>query len=342
LGKFFDRLARDRAVQEQQYQQQQQDQFSREQQFQQIQSGQASMASTTTTTTQTQQNQQMNQQGSQQGLLPSMDIQQGTLLQTANKLTGNNNANQQPQQQQQQAQRGSSRPGQSSQQGQQGGGPGQGSFFSAFFGDKQGGQGGQSGGLGITQNTSNPYAKGGDKQGPRAGNQNPFGQKQQQQQQLQQQQQQQSMREQRQREEQMKQQQLAEKQERERIEYERQKLARPQNMMRSTDVSDKDLFEAELIKDLMDSYFNIVRRNILDTVPKSIMYYLVNDSKNRIQNELVAALYKEELFSELLEEGPQVASKRQHCQKMLDVLKKAHRILNEVRDFSVPEDKPKY
>jgi hypothetical protein len=136
-------------------------------------------------------------------------------------------------------------------------------------------------------------------------------------------------------------------------------------MMRSTDVSDKDLFEAELIKDLMDSYFNIVRRNILDTVPKSIMYYLVNDSKNRIQNELVQSLCKffffflfflfpfssltpipidkEELFGELLEEGPQIASKRQHCQKLLTVLQKAHRILNEVRDFSIPEEnKPKY
>jgi dynamin 1-like protein len=104
-------------------------------------------------------------------------------------------------------------------------------------------------------------------------------------------------------------------------------------MMRSTNVSDKDLFEAELIKDLMVSYFDIVRRNILDTVPKSIMYFLVNESKNRVQNELVAALYKEELFSELLEEGPQVASRRQACEQLLGVLKRAHLILNEVRDM---------
>ena len=76
----------------------------------------------------------------------------------------------------------------------------------------------------------------------------------------------------------------------------------------------------------MESYFTIVRRNVLDTVPKSIMYYLVNDSKNRIQNELVAALYKEDLFSELLEEGPQVANKRQRCQKLLEVLKRAHKL----------------
>lgn len=41
------------------------------------------------------------------------------------------------------------------------------------------------------------------------------------------------------------------------------------------------------------------------------MFYLVNDSKNRVQNELVEALYKENLFAELLEEGPQVAARRQ-------------------------------
>jgi hypothetical protein len=64
-------------------------------------------------------------------------------------------------------------------------------------------------------------------------------------------------------------------------------------------------------------------------------YFLVNDSKNRVQNELVAALYKEQLFSELLEEGPQVATRRQACSQLLDVLKRAHTILNEVRDMDV-------
>jgi hypothetical protein len=154
---------------------------------------------------------------------------------------------------------------------------------------------------------------------------NPFAQKQQQE----------SLMVARQREDEARRRESEEKEERERAEYERQKLAKPTNMMRSTDVSDKDLFEAELIKDLMDSYFSIVRRNVLDTVPKSIMFYLVNDSKNRVQNELVEALYKENLFAELLEEGPQVASRRQACSKMLDVLKRAHVILNEVRDMSV-------
>ena len=48
-------------------------------------------------------------------------------------------------------------------------------------------------------------------------------------------------------------------------------------------------------ENLLSSYFDIVRKNIQDTVPKAIMYFLVNASKENIQNELVRSLYKEEV-----------------------------------------------
>lgn len=70
-------------------------------------------------------------------------------------------------------------------------------------------------------------------------------------------------------------------------------------------------------------------------VPKSIMHFLVNSSKENIQNELVAALYKEELFDELLAESPAIAQRRSQCKEMIDMLRKAHEILNEVRDFQI-------
>ncbi len=43
---------------------------------------------------------------------------------------------------------------------------------------------------------------------------------------------------------------------------------------------------------LLGSYFNICRKNIGDTIPKSVMHFLVNESKFNLQNELVSALYK--------------------------------------------------
>jgi dynamin 1-like protein len=112
--------------------------------------------------------------------------------------------------------------------------------------------------------------------------------------------------------------------------------------------SDKENFEAELISNvfllpkidffvefLLVSYFDIVRKNVKDSVPKTIMHFLVNRSKEMIQNELVAALYREELFDDLLEESTLIAQRREETKKMMDYLKKAHEILNEVRDFQV-------
>ncbi|EGC29038.1 hypothetical protein DICPUDRAFT_51521 [Dictyostelium purpureum] len=113
-----------------------------------------------------------------------------------------------------------------------------------------------------------------------------------------------------------------------------EKLSQVPNVIRTNDdLNNREKFETELIRELLVSYFNIVKKNVKDSVPKSIMHFLVNQSKEHIQNELVAALYREELFDELLEESPQISSKRKSCKAMIEVLRKANDIINEIRDF---------
>jgi len=56
---------------------------------------------------------------------------------------------------------------------------------------------------------------------------------------------------------------------------------------------ERDHMEVELIQTLLTSYFNIVRKNVQDTVPKTVMHFLVNCAKDNIQNELVSQLYRE-------------------------------------------------
>ena len=46
-----------------------------------------------------------------------------------------------------------------------------------------------------------------------------------------------------------------------------------------------------------------MRKNLLDTVPKAIMHFLVNSVRANIQEELVIELYKEDEFKEMLREA---------------------------------------
>lgn len=91
--------------------------------------------------------------------------------------------------------------------------------------------------------------------------------------------------------------------------------------------------EISLIKTLLQEYFSIVRKSISDSVPKSIMFFLVNKSKDNLHAEFVRSLYKEELFEELLKEDDEVAQKRLATKKMLTVLLRAQDIINEVGEL---------
>jgi len=99
--------------------------------------------------------------------------------------------------------------------------------------------------------------------------------------------------------------------------------------------TEKEEAKIELIVTLLESYFEIVRKNIKDRVPKSIMFFLVNSSKEKMQNELVKELYKEEKFETLLEESEDVARKREDYKKKIKVLASTQKILDEVVDFKV-------
>jgi len=100
-------------------------------------------------------------------------------------------------------------------------------------------------------------------------------------------------------------------------------------------MSAREQGEVNIIKSLLKSYFSIVKKQIADQVPKAVMHFLVNQSKDRIQSELVSALYKEGEFEALLSESPEVAEKRRQCRDLLKVMKKAVEIVNEVRDIKI-------
>ncbi|KAG0332626.1 Dynamin- GTPase protein [Podila humilis] len=93
--------------------------------------------------------------------------------------------------------------------------------------------------------------------------------------------------------------------------------------------NEREDMETRLIRSLIVSYFNITRKSIQDLVPKAVMHLLVNHSRESVQNRLVATLYKEELFSDLLQEDDSLSAERAKCKAMLDVFKNAFSIINE-------------
>lgn len=90
--------------------------------------------------------------------------------------------------------------------------------------------------------------------------------------------------------------------------------------------------ECDLIKRLIKSYFNIVRKNIQDSVPKAIMHFLVNYIKDNLQSELVRQLYLRDEIDMLLEESEHIAMRRKEAQEMLQALTRASHVIGEIRE----------
>jgi len=93
--------------------------------------------------------------------------------------------------------------------------------------------------------------------------------------------------------------------------------------------------ETRVIQNLIFSYFNIVKKNISDLVPKTIMAFLVNESRKIAQSELVAQIYKTDNLESLLVEDPMVVEQRNRCKKTIEALKEAQLILVEVSKFDL-------
>lgn len=97
-----------------------------------------------------------------------------------------------------------------------------------------------------------------------------------------------------------------------------------------TQLTMREEMEIGLIRSLIASYFSIVRESIQDLIPKAIMHLLVNHSGQQVQNRLVSALYKPELFGELLDEDAALVAERTRVKMLLEAYRDAFRILSEV------------
>ncbi|EIN08035.1 hypothetical protein PUNSTDRAFT_144490 [Punctularia strigosozonata HHB-11173 SS5] len=92
-------------------------------------------------------------------------------------------------------------------------------------------------------------------------------------------------------------------------------------------LNERETMETEVIKLLIHSYFNIVKREMIDMVPKAITLTLVSYSKENLQRELLQELYKPDVLDDLMKESDYVVNRRKEVVSMVDALNKAEEIV---------------
>jgi replication fork clamp-binding protein CrfC len=87
--------------------------------------------------------------------------------------------------------------------------------------------------------------------------------------------------------------------------------------------TDKEKFEIEVMTTLIVSYFDIVRKKMMDLVPKTIMHFLVRESQRTCQQRLVSVLYRRERIDKYLAEDPALSARRKEFDQLVVTLRQA-------------------
>ncbi|CAJ1456356.1 unnamed protein product [Effrenium voratum] len=96
--------------------------------------------------------------------------------------------------------------------------------------------------------------------------------------------------------------------------------------------SEKERMDTELLKSLLLSYFTIVKRKLIDSVPKTIMHFMVNATKESLHAECIGALYKSELLPQLLKEPEELRQRRKDSEAKLRNVRRAQEMLVQICD----------
>lgn len=107
--------------------------------------------------------------------------------------------------------------------------------------------------------------------------------------------------------------------------------APPPTLKASGTLSERENIEVEVIKLLISSYYNIVKRTMIDMVPKAIMLNLVAFTKDEMQRELLENMYRAAELDDLLKESDYTIRRRKECQQMVESLARASEIVSQVQ-----------
>lgn len=108
----------------------------------------------------------------------------------------------------------------------------------------------------------------------------------------------------------------------------------PSRILLGSSMSDHEKRMYEAIRLMVKGYFDIVKGNVADQVPKAITLLIITRLREDIDSRLVKELYREKTITDLLSEPPEIVNKRKMAAEMKEALTKARSKLNEVASFS--------
>jgi len=90
-----------------------------------------------------------------------------------------------------------------------------------------------------------------------------------------------------------------------------------------------------MIRNLVDSYRSIVNKATLDIIPKTIMYYIINNLKLFLENDIISDVFASADLATLMEENAEEELRRKEILKIYHSTKEALSILNEVSVMTI-------
>ena len=84
----------------------------------------------------------------------------------------------------------------------------------------------------------------------------------------------------------------------------------------------------EIVKMILSSYYDIIRKKLIDEIPKAIVYMLVNKVEELITPTVVQELFSDQSVVEMLAEDPSITKKREETQKAIEYLDEAIEKIN--------------
>ena len=99
---------------------------------------------------------------------------------------------------------------------------------------------------------------------------------------------------------------------------------------RTPSMTNSDVIQTRVVETLLTEYFEIVRKKILDSIPKAITLKLVSNVSKSLHTELVQALYDPAKVNELLSETAETEAKRERLSSVLKMMEEARLAVQQV------------